>query len=198
MALEDATLANISFSTTKIKLKHGTAAEWTAENPVLEAGEPGYISDSNILKVGDGTTAFNSLTIPSKPIHIVDLTASMVSGNDLASNGADLAAAADVTFYAVFIPPVAIHVVSMDDYIMEDYAKDTTDAKIEIVTEADTPVTIATRTLTADGEAAKVKHNTTPSSAAVAADTILNLKITVTGNSSGTGHAKVFMRYTID
>lgn len=198
MTLEDATLANISFSTTKIKVKHGTAAEWSAANPVLEAGELGYITDSNLLKVGDGSTAFNSLVTPAKPVHIENLTASMVSSDSLAANGADLAGVADATFYAVFIPPVDITIISMDDYITEEYAKDTTDAKIEIVTEAETPVTIATRTLTAAGEAAGTKHNTAPKSAAVAADTILNLKITMTGNSEGTGHAKVFMRYTID
>lgn len=61
MVLTDATLANISFSDTQIKIKRGTAAEWTAANPVLEAGELGYVSDTNTLKVGDGTTEYNSL-----------------------------------------------------------------------------------------------------------------------------------------
>ena len=61
MTLENATLANISFSDTQIKIKRGTAADWAAANPILEAGELGYITDSNLLKVGDGTTAFNSL-----------------------------------------------------------------------------------------------------------------------------------------
>ena len=61
MTLENATLANISFSDTQIKIKRGTAAEWTTANPVLEAGELGYVSDTNTLKVGDGTTAYSSL-----------------------------------------------------------------------------------------------------------------------------------------
>lgn len=61
MTLENATLANISFSDTQIKIKRGTAAEWTAANPTLEAGELGYISDTNTLKIGDGTTAYTSL-----------------------------------------------------------------------------------------------------------------------------------------
>ena len=86
----------------------------------------------------------------------------------------------------------------MDDFLTEAYVKDTNDAKIEIVTEAASPVTIATRTLTAAGEAVKTKHSTTPTVAAVTAGTILNLKITVSASSTGTGHAKVFMRYTID
>jgi len=61
MVLTDATLANISFSDTQIKIKRGTAAEWTAANPVLADGELGYVSDTNTLKVGDGTTAYSSL-----------------------------------------------------------------------------------------------------------------------------------------
>lgn len=46
---------------TRIKLRRGTDAQWTAENPILAAGEPGYVTDTGELKVGDGTTAWNSL-----------------------------------------------------------------------------------------------------------------------------------------
>jgi hypothetical protein len=130
-------------------------------------------------------------------VNIVDLTASMVSSTSLAANGADLASGLDAVFYSVFCAPVDIHIVSMDDFITEIYAKDTTDAKIEIVTEEAVPVVKCTRTLTIGGEAVKTKHSTNPSAAAVTAGTILNLKITATG-ASGTGHAKVFMRYTVD
>lgn len=40
-----------------------TAAQWTSENPVLGAGEIGVISDTDPpeFKIGDGTTAWNSL-----------------------------------------------------------------------------------------------------------------------------------------
>jgi len=131
-------------------------------------------------------------------IKIWDLTASMVSSTSLAANGADLASGTNATYYAVFCAPVDIHVVSMDDFLTEAYVKDTSDAKIEIVTEASSPVTIATRTLTAAGEAVKTKHSTTPAVTAVTAGTILNLKITASASSTGTGHAKVFMRYTVD
>ena len=62
MTLTDATLANISFSDSKIKIKHGTAAEWAAANPTLEAGEAGFETDTYILKIGDGTTAYTSLS----------------------------------------------------------------------------------------------------------------------------------------
>lgn len=45
----------------RIKLRRSTAAQWTAANPVLFAGEAGYESDTNSFKIGDGTTAWSSL-----------------------------------------------------------------------------------------------------------------------------------------
>jgi hypothetical protein len=44
-----------------IRLRRGTAATWTADNPVLSSGEPGYETDTGKAKVGDGATAWNSL-----------------------------------------------------------------------------------------------------------------------------------------
>lgn len=41
---------------------YGTAAEWTAANPVLGKGEIGYETDTYVHKVGDGSTAWASLT----------------------------------------------------------------------------------------------------------------------------------------
>lgn len=38
-----------------------TAANWSANNPVLETGEFGYDTTNNKHKIGDGTTAWNSL-----------------------------------------------------------------------------------------------------------------------------------------
>lgn len=45
----------------KIQLRRGTAAQWTAQNPVLSAGEPGVEVDTSKIKIGDGSTAWNSL-----------------------------------------------------------------------------------------------------------------------------------------
>lgn len=49
-----------------IKLRRGTAAEWAASEPqpggeVLKLGEPAYEKDTKKLKIGDGTTPWNSL-----------------------------------------------------------------------------------------------------------------------------------------
>ena len=45
----------------KIQIRRGTAAQWTAANPILIIGELGFETDTNLIKVGDGTTAWTSL-----------------------------------------------------------------------------------------------------------------------------------------
>jgi len=45
-----------------IQIRKGTSAAWTSANPVLASGEPGYDTTNNILKIGDGSTAWNSLS----------------------------------------------------------------------------------------------------------------------------------------
>jgi hypothetical protein len=47
---------------TVIKLRRGTASQWTSANPVLSAGEMGIETDTNRSKYGDGTTAWASLS----------------------------------------------------------------------------------------------------------------------------------------
>lgn len=46
---------------TTFKLKRGTAARWAELNPILAQGEPGFVYDSNKLKIGDGITHWNDL-----------------------------------------------------------------------------------------------------------------------------------------
>jgi len=43
------------------QMRRGTAALWTSTNSVLLAGQFGYETDTSLLKVGDGSTAWNSL-----------------------------------------------------------------------------------------------------------------------------------------
>lgn len=47
---------------TTIAFRRDTAADWTSNNPTLEAGEPGYETDTGAMKMGDGTTAWTSLS----------------------------------------------------------------------------------------------------------------------------------------
>lgn len=44
-----------------IKTRRGSAASWSSANPVLADGEPGYETDTGVLKIGDGSTKYNSL-----------------------------------------------------------------------------------------------------------------------------------------
>ena len=46
---------------TKIIQRHDTAANWTAVNPVLAAGEMGVETDTNKFKFGNGTSAWSEL-----------------------------------------------------------------------------------------------------------------------------------------
>jgi hypothetical protein len=44
-----------------IQLRSDTANNWSAANPILAAGEPGFESDTGILKIGNGSTAWSGL-----------------------------------------------------------------------------------------------------------------------------------------
>jgi len=45
----------------RMQQRRGTAAEWTAANPVLQAGELGYETDTEKFKIGNGTSNWNDL-----------------------------------------------------------------------------------------------------------------------------------------
>ena len=47
---------------TKIQLRRGTANQWTTANPTLASGEFGVETDTDKVKLGDGTTAWTSLS----------------------------------------------------------------------------------------------------------------------------------------
>ena len=56
---------------TIFKLKRGTASRWAELNPILQQGEPGFVYDTNQLKIGDGTTPWNELPylVPTEEIN---------------------------------------------------------------------------------------------------------------------------------
>ena len=45
----------------QIQLRNDTASNWTTENPTLAQGEVGIETDTRLIKVGDGSTAWNDL-----------------------------------------------------------------------------------------------------------------------------------------
>ena len=81
-----------NYHKTRIQVRRGTAAEFSAANPVLGAGEPAFETDTNVLKVGDGSTAYNSLSAISGGggsgiSNLVEDTTPQLGGNlDLNSN----------------------------------------------------------------------------------------------------------------
>jgi hypothetical protein len=46
---------------TRMQQRRGTASQWTSANPILNAGEMGWESDTNKFKIGDGTNHWASL-----------------------------------------------------------------------------------------------------------------------------------------
>lgn len=46
---------------TTFKLRRGYQEAWEKNNPILEAGEPGFVIDKNLLKIGDGVTPWLDL-----------------------------------------------------------------------------------------------------------------------------------------
>jgi len=75
---------------TQIQLRRGTAAQWVSANPVLAAGEQGYETDTNKLKIGNGSTAWNSLSyaITGAAGTVTSITAGTgLSGGTITSTG---------------------------------------------------------------------------------------------------------------
>jgi hypothetical protein len=60
---------------TQIQVRRGTAAQWTSANPTLAAGELGFETDTNKIKCGNGSTAWNSLPYLAADGDITGVTA---------------------------------------------------------------------------------------------------------------------------
>src|SRR5574343_292423 len=76
--------------TVKMQHRRGTAAQWTAANPVLADGEMGIETDTGQVKCGNGTAAWNSLGYLS-----VALAAGIVNSTHLAASSVTSAKIAD-------------------------------------------------------------------------------------------------------
>jgi hypothetical protein len=49
----------------QIQYRRGSASDWSTTNPILAIGEPGYETDTGKFKVGNGSSAWNSLPYSS-------------------------------------------------------------------------------------------------------------------------------------
>jgi hypothetical protein len=85
---------------TQIQIRRGTAAQWTSANPTLAAGEFGYESDTGKFKIGDGSTAWNSLGYKASGT-VTSITAGTgLSGGTITGSGTiaiDTATTVDLT-----------------------------------------------------------------------------------------------------
>lgn len=59
---------------TQFQFRRGTASQWTSANPTLGAGEPGFETDTGKLKIGDGSTAWNSLAYATGSVAVGSIT----------------------------------------------------------------------------------------------------------------------------
>lgn len=86
---------------TQIQVRRGTASQWTATNPVLAAGEWGYESDTNKAKIGNGSSAWNSLSYFGGTGTVSSITAGTgLSGGTITTTGTiaiDTATTVDVS-----------------------------------------------------------------------------------------------------
>jgi hypothetical protein len=73
----------------QIQLRRGTAAEWTAANPTLAEGELGLETDTAKYKIGNGSTAWNSLSYSSLPSTAVSTTTIDAKGDLLVGTADD-------------------------------------------------------------------------------------------------------------
>jgi hypothetical protein len=64
-------------ATVRVQLRNDTSSNWTSANPVLAIGEMGIETNTAKYKIGDGTTAWNSLGYSSLP------STALVSGGAL-------------------------------------------------------------------------------------------------------------------
>jgi len=74
----------------RIQFRRDTASNWAAENPVLAVGELGLVTDTGAYKVGDGVTAWNSLSYWALPAATGVLTMQS-SADPTAPNPGDMA-----------------------------------------------------------------------------------------------------------
>lgn len=75
---------------TVIQPRRGTAALWTSTNPTLAIGETGLETDTMKTKVGDGTTAWNSLAYQGANYSTVGHTHTVSQLSDATTIGKDI------------------------------------------------------------------------------------------------------------
>ena len=93
----------------KVRLQHrrGTASQWVSINPLLAAGEMGFETDTQRMKVGDGTHAWNNLPYSARTfdVNVLDNTVALALGH--ANNAASSATASAASAAAAAVSATA-------------------------------------------------------------------------------------------
>ncbi|MQW78127.1 hypothetical protein GHK92_19855 [Nocardioides sp. dk4132] len=85
-----------------IKFRRGTAAQWAAADPVLAAGEPGFETDTDKHKIGDGSSRWAALPYYLSEPALHASTEQAADGR-IEARGALVGAPADVHLASCFI-----------------------------------------------------------------------------------------------
>lgn len=97
----------------RIQFRRGTAAEWSAANPVLAAGELGYETDTAKFKLGNGTDTWDDLVYAGvNQTDIEDAVAAVVGGAPGALDTLNELAAAlndDASFANTIVSSISNH-----------------------------------------------------------------------------------------
>jgi hypothetical protein len=64
-----------------IQMKRDTAANWTSANPTILVGTPAFETDTGKYKIGDGTTAWNSLAYKDPAAALAAAAAAQATAN---------------------------------------------------------------------------------------------------------------------
>jgi len=90
---------------TQIQLRRGTAASWTSTNPTLAAGEIGLETDTLLIKIGNGSTAWTSLSYSTALPPLVTNAQSGTSYTTVLSDAGKLVELNNASAITLTVPP---------------------------------------------------------------------------------------------
>ena len=160
---------------TRMQQRRGTAAQWTAANPVLAAGEIGFETDTSKFKMGNGSSAWTALTYFANAAEL----AAIIDGAPALLNTLDELAAA-IGDDANFATTVATHTTATTNVhgitntaslattaaVVASATQAGIDAAADATSKANAAVSTAAADATAKANAAELAATTTASAAA--------------------------------
>lgn len=172
-----------------IQIKRDTAANWTSNNPTLSSGQPGFETDTGLIKIGDGSTAWTSLAYLQVDSDDVDGLQAAISGN--AAVTANTAKTSNATHTgevtgdgALTVDPTAISnktavTPATDDYILIGDTSDSNNLKKALISGLPS------------GAAAIQSEN-----AVISIPPFLDWSVTTSANAVGSDNAVYILRFT--